>query len=93
MSISDDRVSVQAEVEAALEGLRRDLRIDGYDLQVVRLEGPRLDLAIRALEGACEECLVPQAMMQRMIVATLPAHLQSLDVRLEYPTEGSGAPH
>jgi hypothetical protein len=59
-----------AQALSLLAGIREGLVADGYDF-VVRSDGGRLDIEVVATESACADCLVPEAMMQAMIQATV----------------------
>lgn len=69
---------------AQLSGVRETLQADGYDLQVDGLEGGQLTLTIVALDGACEECLVPKEIMQRVIANNLDDPSVA-SIELRYP--------
>ena len=79
-------ISTHDETLQRLDEVRETLRADGYDLRVDGLAGGRLDLTILALEDACEECLVPKAIMRQVIADSLrdPA---IAEINLHYPNE------
>lgn len=75
---SDDAASAVK----ALADLRKGLQADGYDLRVETFDNARLQVGILALDGSCEDCLVPHHVMEVMIKAAVPSAEQ---VELTYP--------
>lgn len=78
--------SLEAEVGKALEPFAEALRSDGYKLGIAHVAADAIELKIEALEGACEDCLVPEHVMAPMIQDALPPSLRSATVHIEYPT-------
>lgn len=76
---------LQAEVEKAIEPFAEALRTDGYEIGVTRVAADVVELRIDALEGACEDCLVPEHVMAPMIADSLPASLRHATIRIQYP--------
>ncbi len=77
----------EGDVHALLTDLRDGLRRDGYDLDVLAVT-PRVRLAIRAGEAACEDCLVGKSLMSRYVVSALRDLSPGIDVddiELDYP--------
>jgi hypothetical protein len=68
------------------------LEADGYRLAVSAPEINRLRVEIIAGPEACDDCLVPKSMMEKMLEAALGgAGLPSLPLEVVYPVEGHGA--
>ncbi|MDE3100646.1 MAG: hypothetical protein KGJ98_00260 [Chloroflexota bacterium] len=76
---------LRSDVEKAIEPFAEALRSDGYEIGVTNASPEVVELKIVALEGACEDCLVPEHVMAPMIAETLPASLKGATVRIEYP--------
>jgi Fe-S cluster biogenesis protein NfuA len=77
------------DVSASLDPLRVGLNADGYDLELTGID-EKVRLRVVALEGACEECLVPSEVMTRILATKLqsaqPA-MQPEDIVITYPTD------
>jgi hypothetical protein len=72
---------------AALQTMTDTLAADGYLLHADRA-GDLVLVAVEAGPEACEDCLVPKAMMERMILDTLSrAGIPAAGVELSYPAE------
>jgi hypothetical protein len=80
------------EVESAFGSVSGALEADGYRLAVSASENNRLRVEVIAGPEACEDCLIPKSMLEKMLVAALGgAGLPSLALELVYPVEGHGA--
>ena len=77
-----DRVT---DVDKALESFRESFRADGYEIHVASVVGNQIELRIEAREGACEDCLVPEALMVPMVAASLPPEMRSAQIHIKYP--------
>lgn len=75
------------EISETLADFAGALRADGYALEIGEISDT-LSLRIVALDDACEECLVPPAIMAPMISAALDGRYSPEQIRLTYP-EGS----
>jgi hypothetical protein len=78
-----------SQVRAALEGMRKMLDADGYELEAKVVEG-RVLLKVVATPRACEECLVPKGLFASMAADMLQRSkiaVDSTDVALTYPTD------
>lgn len=73
--------------QQALQDLSKGLDADGYELVVLEANDDVVEVAVRALDGACEDCLVPKELMAPMIQSTLPPPLAAGRVVLHYPNE------
>ena len=80
-------VDVQA-VETALASLRTGVQADGYDLRVESVENGVALVRIVAGPNACEECLVPKAIMAGTIKISLRSLPEISGVTLRYPVDG-----
>jgi len=72
--------------KSALQALTDSLAADGYTLDVAQ-GSPLLKLIITASQGACEECLVPKAMMKKFVRLALQEHgiAPEGDIAITYP--------
>ncbi|ODU04257.1 MAG: hypothetical protein ABS81_10910 [Pseudonocardia sp. SCN 72-86] len=77
--------STEIAAQEALSGIRQSLQVDGYDLEVTGFESAVLRVGVRALDGACEDCLVPPSAMETMIKAAMPSDIRVERVELTYP--------
>jgi hypothetical protein len=76
-----------AALSAVLEPVSAALAADGYNLTAV-LESGALRVEIAAGPEACEDCLVPKAMMRDMIQSVLhDAGVEAATLELTYPNE------
>jgi Fe-S cluster biogenesis protein NfuA len=75
------------QVTEALEGIAEALRLDGYDLQVAGVSDT-LELRIVALDGACEDCLVPPGAMAQTISGALRGGYAPEQISIAYPESG-----
>lgn len=82
---ADPQGALAAELEKAIEPFAEALRSDGYEIAVASVSEKAIDLRITALEGACEDCLVPEHVMAPMIADTLPPSLRTAAIRIQYP--------
>jgi Fe-S cluster biogenesis protein NfuA len=80
---------MDTKVTEALDPIASALRHDGYDLQVLDASD-RLSLRIVALEGACEDCLVPEDAMVLTVCNVVDGYAPE-QVSIEYPK--GAAPH
>jgi hypothetical protein len=81
-----------AEIESAFGPVSGALEADGYRLEVSAPETDRLRVEIIAGPEACEDCLVPKSMLEKMLEAALGgAGLPNLPLDVVYPVEGRGA--
>jgi len=72
------------EVTEALAGITDALRVDGYALEVAEVSDT-LSLRILALEGACEDCLVPAGVMAQTISGALRGAYPADRIQVAYP--------
>jgi hypothetical protein len=76
------------DVELALGPVAEMLASDGYTLVVGSIDDATITVEIRAEEGACEECLVPQPVLASILQRRLAdAALDCGDrgIELQYP--------
>ncbi|WP_369138445.1 hypothetical protein [Modestobacter versicolor] len=71
-------------VDDALQGLRAVLAADGYELGWTRQGGTDLVVRVVAGDGACEDCLVPEAVMQSILTDALTSTPYTV-ARVELP--------
>lgn len=79
-------VLLPGEVRKAIQPFAEALRCDGYELLVTRVTADAIHLGIEALEGACEDCLVPEHLMAAMISDSLPRSMRSAQLHIRYPS-------
>jgi Fe-S cluster biogenesis protein NfuA len=72
------------EVTEELAPFAEGLQADGYALEVAEATDT-LSLTIVALDGACEDCLVPPGIMAPMVSAALAGRYAPEQIRLTYP--------
>ena len=79
---------VEEAARSALEPIASTMASDGYALTVSEIPSGVLDVRIEALEGACEDCLVPKSVMVPMIESLLAdGGVRPTHVSVAYPTE------
>jgi hypothetical protein len=79
----------EGDVYAQLTDLRNGLGADGYRLEIIGVSS-RVELAIRADEDACADCLVGKSLMTTYVVTALRDLSDSItadDVQIAYPNE------
>lgn len=76
-------------VRCALRGLREALSHDHFAMDVVSFDNAELKVAVRALQGACAECLVSKTMITDLIRMQVPPEFGncSIDVDFEIPSD------
>jgi len=74
----------EQEATNRLDGIATALRADGYSL-VVEGADETLSVRIAALDGACEECLVPPTVLAGMLSAALAGEWPPERISLTYP--------
>ena len=74
------------EISEKLIGIINSMKADSYKLDVVGVEGKFLHLQIDALDGACEDCLVPAKMMTVIISSALDGLYSPEQINIDYPT-------
>lgn len=75
------------ELERHLADLKEGLAVDGYELTVRpgRAQGVRVH--IEALEGACEDCLIPKSIFLDYLMSAFDGQVTRDQVELFYPGE------
>jgi len=73
------------EISEKLVGIISSMKADSYELDIVNVESQALHLRIEALDGACEDCLVPSNIMTTIISTALDGRYSSEQIRIEYP--------
>lgn len=68
-----------------LADLRAALQADGGDLDVVLVTDARVDVRLVVGPETCEDCILPQDALERIVGARLRSALAVDDVRLEDP--------
>jgi hypothetical protein len=75
----------ETDATSRLKGIADALRADGYAL-VVEGADDTLMVRIAALDGACEECLVPPGVLAGMLSSALGGEWPPERISLTYPT-------
>jgi|KBSSwiStaDraftv2_1062776.scaffolds.fasta_scaffold414434_2 Fe-S cluster biogenesis protein NfuA len=75
----------ETDATSRLEGIADALRADGYSL-VVEGADETLHVRIAALDGACEECLVPPVVLTGMLSSALGGDWPPERISVTYPT-------
>ena len=86
--VSTDLARTEREQNAreALTSIEASMTSDGYALHVSSAAEAQYTIAIEALPGACEECLVTKDIMSSIITSTLErAGVGVTELRVEYP--------
>lgn len=75
-------------ISRCLEGLRSSLAVDGGTLDVVGLDGTTLQLALALAPDACQDCIVPDEMIEQMVLAAVSdlGGVTVEDVQIEHRT-------
>lgn len=85
-----DLSALRRETEDALGPFAEAFRADGYAIRIEAIAPSAIHLRIEALEGACEDCLVPEGIMKLMIAESLPGPMRSAAIRIDYPRGAAG---
>jgi hypothetical protein len=80
-----------AEVEQALAGLKVGYNADGYDLLVETVVDGVARVRIAPGPNACQECLVPKAIAEGTIRASLRGVTGISRVEVAYPRDTQGS--
>lgn len=75
-----------AEVAQALDGIVSAMRADRYELEVLDASKDSLSLRIRALDGACDDCLAPEPVMATVLSGALNGRYAPEAIHITYPT-------
>lgn len=73
------------QISEKLVGIISSMKADSYELDIVNVESQSLHLRIEALDGACEDCLVPSNIMTVIISSALDGRYSSDQICIEYP--------
>jgi hypothetical protein len=85
-------MSTMTEYETALATVADALAADGYLLALSQAAPDKLILEIQAGPQACEDCLLPKTMMQKLCESSITsAGLETMTLQIIYPVEGQGA--
>jgi hypothetical protein len=75
------------EMERMLAPLAETMRVDGYALDVVDAGDDRLRVGVRALDDACEDCLVPADVLRMMISGQVDGRFAPAAIDVTMPGE------
>lgn len=73
------------EIDEQLAGIVSAMRADSYEVDVVGVQPDGLSLRITALDGACEDCLSPHAVMAGVVSGALGGRYTPEQIRIAYP--------
>lgn len=76
-----------AAVENSIRDIAQSLEVDGYRLSIDGMTRNTLRASIEALDGACEECLVPKRVMEGIVLHAIPDSSGVASVQFTYPGE------
>ncbi len=77
-------------IDGAVAGSREGLAASGYALDIAE-QGDALRVTVRALDGACEDCLVPKPVFAEILRRELSdAGLAVPGIHVVYPAEAGG---
>jgi Fe-S cluster biogenesis protein NfuA len=79
------------EVSENLAGVISAMRADSYDFEIVEVDPDGLTLRIIALNGACDDCLAPPAVMAGVVSGALSGRYTPEQIQIAYPSENT--PH
>ena len=83
-------MSVLADVEKALDGLRQGFQADGADLAVVSATESEVTIRLVGSDETCWDCIVPPDLLRTVIVSVLRRSVGALEtVDLIDPREAS----
>lgn len=83
-----DHAAHGTQLETALEPMRRQLSMDGYDLRAELTADDVLKVVVTAGEDACEDCLVPRDVFATMLADQVAsAGVAVGDVDVAYPVD------
>jgi hypothetical protein len=75
-------------VSAAITGTRDSLAASGYAIDCAEDQPGALTLTVRALDGACEECLVPKPIFSAILAQELAeGGIEVTALMLNYPLD------
>lgn len=74
-----------AEISSALDDLDTMLQTDGYRLVVRGFQNHHLTVAVEAGADACEDCLVPKAVMADILRSKIPSDIHVDQIEITYP--------
>lgn len=86
MSLTASRLQ---ELDRKLAEIKEGLAADGYQLTLAAGTGDGMRVRIDALDGACEDCLIPKPIFLDYVVSALDGQLTQDQVELFYPGESS----
>ena len=79
-----------AAVSLAISATREGLEASGYAIDCAERNG-RLSFTIRAMDGACEECLVPKPVFASILGRELAeGGIEAGEFDVAYPVEAGG---
>jgi Fe-S cluster biogenesis protein NfuA len=64
-------MSIQAEVEKALDGLRQGFQADGADLTIVSATASQVTIKLTGNDETCWDCIVPPDQLRTVIDSVL----------------------
>ena len=86
---SPQPLPTETDVTKSIDPLRVGLNADGYDMEIASIDD-KIRLRVVTLDNPCEDCLVPQDVMARIIASKLQEHQATVtadDIVITYPAE------
>jgi hypothetical protein len=75
-------------VNRSIAGTREGLAVSGYAIDCAEGSAGALRFTVRALEGACEECLIPKAIFTEILTQELAdGGITGRAIELVYPLD------
>lgn len=75
------------EVSESLAGVISAMRADSYEVKIIDVDPDGLGLRIVALDGACDDCLSPPAIMAGLVSGALAGRYTPEQIKIAYPSE------
>jgi Fe-S cluster biogenesis protein NfuA len=72
-------MSIQAEVEKALDGLRQGFQADGADLTIVSATASQVTIQLIGNDETCWDCIVPPDQLRTVIDSVLRQSVSELE--------------
>ena len=81
----------ESTVAAGLEPVREMIRLDGADLELVRVDGATAHLRLVVEDASCSECVMPRTMLEAIALQMMQPLVPGLSaVAVDDPREGPG---
>jgi Fe-S cluster biogenesis protein NfuA len=71
-------MSIQNDVEKALDGLRQGFKADGADLRVEAMNESSVSVRLVGTEETCWDCIVSTDQLRHVVTSVLAAHVPTI---------------